>query len=177
MDSLCGITGAFWGLTGVVLLLGSAVYRLSFFAFDAIKYPFNSLHWTGLFVIVFFMSYAEGYQGFQKKFSPRVAARALYLRRNPEPMHIVFAPLFCMGFFHATPRRIITSFSVTFAIICLIVAVRYLTQPWRGIVDAGVVIGLMWGIISLLFYIYRAFVVGGFEYSPDVPDEKSPRAE
>lgn len=169
MKTFLGIGGALWGLAGVLLLLISAVYRLSILAVEAFSHPFVWYHWLALSGIILFMSYAEGYRGFQLRFSPRVAARALYLMNHPKIAHIILAPVFCMGFFHATRRRKITSFSVTFAIIGLIVSVRYLSQPWRGIVDAGVVIGLLWGIVSLFYSCYQAFIVGGFSYSPDVP--------
>jgi len=172
MKSFLGKLGALWGLTGVLLLLGSAVYRLTILALGAFSYPFHWIHWTALFGVVLFMAYAEGYRGFQQRFSPRVAARARYLMDHPRIFHLMLAPFFCMGFLYATKRRKITSYSVTTAIICLIIAVRFLSQPWRGIIDAGVVIGLLWGIISLLFYSLRAFFFGGFAFSPDIPSEK-----
>src|SRR3990172_6522523 len=111
-----GILGAIWGLTGVLLLLGSAVYRLTPLAVDAFSYDFSWYHWLSLFIVLLFMSYAEGYRGFQKAFSPRVAARALYLKNHPRLLHALLGPFFCMGFFHASGRRKITSFSVTSAI-------------------------------------------------------------
>jgi len=165
-----GIFGALWGLTGVLLLLGSAVHRLTPLAISAFSYDFSWYHWLSLFLIVLFMAYAEGYRGFQKAFSPRVAARALYLKNNPRFLHALFAPFFCMGFFHATKRRKITSFSVTSAIILLIISVRFLAQPWRGIIDAGVVVGLAWGLISLMIFIVQAFGSKEFSYSPEVPE-------
>jgi hypothetical protein len=167
-----GLFGAIWGLTGVLLLLGSAVFRLAPLAIDAYSYDFFWYHWLVLFLVLLFMTYAEGYRGFQKGFSPRVASRALYLKKNPRLLHVLFAPLFCMGFFHASRRRKITSFSVTSGIIVLIVLVRFLDQPWRGIIDAGVVVGLAWGLISLIIFITEAFGSETFAYSPDVPDQK-----
>jgi thiamine transporter ThiT len=76
-----------------------------------------------------------------------------------------------MGFFYASRRRKITSFSVTSAIIVLIVLVRLLSQPWRGIIDAGVVVGLLWGVISLIIFSLQAFTSKDFSYSPEVPAE------
>ena len=34
--------------------------------------------------------------------------------------------------------------------------VRQLAQPWRGIVDAGVVVGLIWGVMALIAFWWRA---------------------
>lgn len=165
-----GTFGAIWGLTGVLLLIGGAVYRLAHVAIDAFYYDFSWYHWLSLFLILLFMSYAEGYRGFQKAFSPRVAARALYLKNHPRLVHSLLGPFFCMGFFHASRRRKITSFSVTSAIIVLIILVRLLSQPWRGIVDAGVVVGLGWGLISLTIFSFQAFTKKTFKYSPEVPE-------
>lgn len=166
-----GIFGAIWGLTGILLLIGSAVYRLTPLAIDAFSHVFTLYHWLSLFLILFFMAYAEGYRGFQKGFSPRVAARALYLKNHPRLLHSLLGPFFCMGFFYASRRRKITSFSVTSGIIVLIILVRFLAQPWRGIIDAGVVTGLAWGLVSLVIFSLRAFTAKEFKYSPDVPDQ------
>jgi len=166
-----GILGAIWGLTGVLLLLGSAVYRLTPLAIDAFSYAFTWYHWLSLFLILLFMAYAEGYRGFQKGFSPRVAARALYLKNHPRLLHSLLGPFFCMGFFHASRRRKITSFSVTSGIIVLIILVRFLAQPWRGIIDAGVVVGLAWGLVSLIIFSLQAFTSKEFLYLPDVPGQ------
>lgn len=163
--------GAFWGLAGVALLLGSAIYRLAFIAHDAFTYPWSWYHWFSFVLIVFFMAYVEGYQAFQQAFSPRVAARARYLRDHPNMLHSLLAPLFCMAYFHASRRRQITSISVTAGIIVLVVLVRLLDQPWRGIIDGGVVVGLAWGLISLLIFGYQALSADEFLYSPEVPEE------
>jgi hypothetical protein len=166
-----GAVGAVWGLAGVFFLIGSAVYRLSFVAYDAFAHPFGWHHWTSLVLVVVFMAFAEGYRGFQQRFSPRVAARARYLRNNPRTLHVMLAPLFCMGFFYATRRRKITSFSVTFGIVVLVVLVRFLSQPWRGIIDWGVVVGLFWGLVSMAAFSVSAFTRQEFPYSPEVPEE------
>jgi len=166
-----GRFGAFWGLTGVILLIGSAVYRLTPLAIDAFSYTFIWYHWTALALIVLFMAYVEGYRAFQKAFSPRVAARARYLKDYPNALHAVLAPFFCMAYFHAPRRRKITSISVTLGIIILVVLVRRLPQPWRGIIDGGVVVGLAWGLISLMIFSVQALMPGTFKYSPEVPAE------
>ncbi len=167
-----GLAGAVWGLAGVLALLVSATLRLSPRAVDAFSYPLAWYHWLALFIIVFGMAYAEGYKGFQQAFSPRTAARARYLRDNPQIGHVLFAPFFCMGYFHATRRRKITSITLTLGIIVLIILVSFTSQPWRGIIDAGVVAGLVWGIASLLVFSGRALGSGSFPYSPEVPGQR-----
>lgn len=163
--------GALWGLAGVCVLLGSAIYRLVPTAMDALFLELRWYHWFFFACVLLFMAYAEGYRAFQKGFSPRVAARARYLGTHRNIFHTLFAPFFCMGYFHTTRRRKITSLSVTAGIIVLIVLVRLLPQPWRGIVDAGVVVGLGWGLISLAIFGFQAFTAADFCHSPEVPDE------
>ncbi len=164
-----GAVGAVWGIGGVALLIGSAVYRLGHVAIDAFSYPFDWRHWLFLALFFLFMTVGEGYQGFQRGFSPRVAARARYLARHPRVPHVLFAPLFCMGFFHATPRRQVTSILVTTGIIVMVLLVRRLSQPWRGIVDLGVVAGLIWGLIALGVFSYAAFAQESFSQPTDIP--------
>lgn len=165
-----GAFGAIWGVAGVVLLLASAVYRLSSAALGALSSSWHVQHWLFFLFVIAFMAYAEGYRAFQQRFSPRVAARAKYLLNHPSIFRVVLAPIFCMGFFHATRRRKITSISVTGGIIILVLLVRAVPQPWRGIVDLGVVIGLTWGIVSIIIFSVKAFSSDTFAYSPDVPD-------
>jgi hypothetical protein len=169
--SIIGLIGAIWGLAGVLALLSSATLRLWPKAVEAFSYPFDWYHWAVLVAIVIAMAYAEGYKGFQKAFSPRTAARARHILHNPRFLHVALAPLFCMGYFHATRRRMTTSISLTIGIIALIVLVYLVPQPWRGIIDAGVVVGLAWGIVSLLAFSFQAMGRGSYPYSPEVPDE------
>jgi len=171
MKTLAARLGVFWGFAGVMFLIGSAVYRLTPLALDAFTYPWNWYHWLVFVMVMFFMAYAEGYRAFQKGFSPRVAARARYLRDHPNMRHSILAPFFCMAYFHAPRRRRITSFSVTAGIIVLVVLVRYVAQPWRGIIDGGVVVGLTWGLIALAAYTYQALTAEVFPFSPEVPEE------
>jgi hypothetical protein len=171
MVSLTGGFSAFWGLAGVALLLGSAIYRLTPLAIDAFAYDWSWYHWLSFALMIFFMAYAEGYRAFQQGFSPRAAARARYLRDHPNALHALLAPLFCMAYFHALKRRRIVSVSVTAGIIVLVVLVRLLPQPWRGIIDGSVVVGLAWGLVSLIVFGFQAFTLKQFNYSPEVPEK------
>jgi len=163
-----GAIGAIWGFAGAFALISYAVWRLTPLAVDALDYQLTLLQWTLLIANVLFMAYSEGYKGFQLAFSPRVAARSLYLSRHPTTVRLLFAPLFVLGYFDATRRRMIISYLLTTMIIVLIILVHQLQQPWRGIVDAGVVIGLGWGLVSMLYFIIRAFSTENFTYSPEV---------
>ncbi len=167
--ALLGQLGAIWGVVGVCLLLSFAVYRLSLIAIDSFEFSFQWYHWVILVGNSLFMAHSEGYKGFQKSFSPRVAARARYLKFNPQIHLIILAPLFCMGYFHATRRRLIATYLLTIAIITLIILFNQISQPWRGILDAGVVIGLSWGVVSIIVYFIQAMTGGDFEFSAEIP--------
>jgi len=169
--TLLGTLAAIWGLAGILALLFSATFRLWPLAVEAFSYPLFWYHRIALVVIALGMAYVEGYKGFQMAFSPRTAARARYLRYNPRIVYVALAPFFCMGYFHATKRRKITSISLTLGIITLIILLRFVAQPWRGIIDFGVVIGLAWGIVSLLAFSVQAFGREPFPYAPEVPGE------
>ncbi|WP_309386169.1 hypothetical protein [Cerasicoccus frondis] len=157
-----------WGLGGIFLLIGSAVYRLTPYALEALQSELSTLQWIITIGWSLFMLVAEGYRGFQKQFSPRVVARSKYLSAHPKPVHVLFAPLFCMAFFHATKKRKIVTWCLTIGIVMLIVLVRQLEQPWRGIVDLGVVLGLAYGLLWIFIYAVQCYVAGKFEVDPEV---------
>ena len=167
--SLLGRLGSIWGVVGVSLLLAFAVYRLSIIAIDAFSYEFEWYHWLVLIGNSIFMAHSEGYKGFQQGFSPRVAARARYILKNPRLLHVVTAPLFCMSFFYATRRRLIVAYAMTLGIIALVVVFNQISQPWRGILDAGVVVGLSWGIASLIWFSIEALNSREFKFPPEIP--------
>ena len=148
--------GYIWGVGGVLLFLLFAIYRLAPMAFALQDASMGLIHWPLLLFSVTYMAYAEGYKGFHLGFAPRVVKRGLYLRENPRWVHIVFAPLFCMGYIHATKRRQISSLGLTGLIVCFVILVRLLPQPWRGILDAGVVTGLTIGCFSIMYFMFLA---------------------
>jgi hypothetical protein len=168
---MVGVCGALWGVAGVLALLGLAVLRLMGRVIDMFGYELRWYHWLALLLVVLFMAYTEGYRGFQRAFSPRVAARAKYVYHFPRLLHVLAAPVFCMGYFHIQRRRQIGIFVLTGFIVLFIVLLRFVNQPWKGIVDAGVVVGLTWGMVSIGVYSVLAFTSEAFSYSPEVPEE------
>ncbi|HTL36547.1 MAG TPA: hypothetical protein VL326_25615 [Kofleriaceae bacterium] len=151
MRTRLGAAG-WWGVVGVIAILGKAIYQLTPIALAAHDVPFNTLQWIVLAVWVVFIVYSEGYRAFHKAFSPRVVARAQHLSAHPRALYVAIAPLYCMGLVHATRKRLIVSWCVTLGIIGLVLLVRQLDQPWRGIIDGGVVLGLSVGVLSILYF-------------------------
>ncbi len=167
--SVPGAIGAVWGLLGISLLFGSALYRLYPPARELCGMGFGWVEWSALVAGLVFMGYAKGYGIFHRRFSPRFAARVLYLKQNPTLVRVLLAPFFCMGYFHATRKRKIISFAMTAMVVGLILLVRKTDQPWRGIVDAGVLLGLGWGLVSIWFFTFRAFFGNGPDAPPETP--------
>ena len=144
---------AIWGVAGVAAILARAVIALTPNALQPILAgTFSRVHWVILVGWVMFMVYSEGYRGFHLGFSPRVVHRAYELARRPSFVRLVLAAPFCMGFFSASRRTLLTSWGVTIGVTGLVLLVRQLDQPWRGIVDSGVVVGLAIGLLSLFVH-------------------------
>lgn len=165
-------TAATWGVLGVVVFLAYAVLSLLEHAIAAFEQSMSVLHWAVLVVNVVFMAYVEGYKGFQKGFSPRVAARVLYLRDHASLIQGILAPLFCLGYFGTTRRRQVSVIALTLLLLILVTAVGGLDQPWRGIIDAGVVVGLSWGLLSFIIFVVIAFTQKEFPYSAEVTSQR-----
>ena len=152
-----GLLIATWGVLGVCALLFRAVWRLSTLALEPLRDGgLGPIHVVVYVVWIGFSIWSEGYRGFQKRVSPRVVARALYLAKHPRPLWVALAPAFCMTLFHATRRGLLTAWGVLVMVVTLVVIVGRIPQPWRGIIDAGVVIGLVWGIVAILWFFARA---------------------
>jgi hypothetical protein len=161
---------ATWGVLGVLALLGQALWKLTPIALQPLKDGgldrMQAVLYGGWVVV---NAYAEGYRGFQRGFAPRVVARAMYVGRHGTPLHVLLAPAFCMSLFHATRKGLIVAWSVLIGVVVLVTLVRSLPQPWRGIIDAGVVVGLGWGAIALVI-----MFVGAISGRPPAVDPQLP---
>lgn len=163
-----------WALVGVLGLLSWAIVRLTpvaFAAFDGA--PLGVPHYAVLAVWSAFMLVTEGYQGFYQRFAPRVVTRALLLRDERNPIFVALAPLVAIGYLKATRRRMIASWMLILAITGMVVLVRMLPQPWRGIIDVGVVLGLAFGVVSVGVWLVRALRGESLDVDPQFPTAES----
>ena len=165
---------ATWGIAWVSLLLGRAIWRLTPYAVEAWTEDLMTAGQKGIFIgWLIANAYLEGYRGFQLRFSPRVVSRAVYLGQNPRPLWVILALPFCISLFHSTRRQKIVSWVFIGALILLIWWVRTLPQPWRGIVDGGVVLGLLWGH-GVIWWLFVRYLIGAKIPPPgDLPAEKA----
>lgn len=166
-----GLAGAVWGWMGMQAVIVAAVVRLAAISAEALAMPLTMLQVAFLVGFALFMLYSEGYRGFQVQFAPRFAARALHLARHPTPLRVALAPLYCAGFFGATPRLRRFILTLTVVIVGSVQLVHLMPQPWRGLLDAGVVLGLSWGFIAMTAAAVRVFA------GRTAPDPMLPEAE
>ncbi len=165
-----GSIAAIWGVAGACAILGFAIMRMLGHVREGFQQPLELVHYAVMIPWLFFMLYSEGYKGFQKGYSPRVAARANYLREHSTPIRAIFAPIFCMGFFHSTKKRKIVIWILLTGITLLVVLFQYIPQPWRGVLDLGVVLGLSWGVIATLVFFFKYWFGDGSDADPEMPE-------
>jgi len=165
---------ASWGVFGVLGVLSQALFRLTPLALEPVqKGMLEPYQWVIYVVWAVLNLYTEGYKGFQRGFNPRVVARAVHLAHHPKPLHVILAPAFCMSLFYATRKRLIVSWSLVIGITLVVVLVRQLDQPWRGIVDIGVVTGLGYGAAHLVVVFFKTLVAGETPTTDSLPARAS----
>ena len=74
--------GPWWALAGFAAMMLEAIIRLSGHALHALQDPDLPTLLAYVFCVLG-MVYAEGYRGFQQRFSPRFAERAHRIRTEP----------------------------------------------------------------------------------------------
>ena len=159
---------AVWGVVGVTLFLSMAVWRVAPHIAEVFTVETTWWQWLAFGFSIVFMAYTEGYKGFQQKFAPRVASRVLYLSTHAGWLNGLLAPAFCLGYFGSTRRRQITAITISLMIAAIVHFVKEFNAPWRGIVDAGVIVGLSWGLLAFLVFVRIAFTNPQFSYEPDL---------
>ena len=160
----------FWGIGGTCLLLIDALWRLMPFVIEIFRHPLTPFQWLLMGIWVSVMAYAEGYRGFQLRFSPRVVARSSWLSETDYTGLKLLAPLVAMGMITATRRRLVASWLLVTGIVILVLLIRQLEQPWRGVVDAGVVVGLGWGLLATIRCAFLDWKGRPIEIELDLPD-------
>ncbi len=170
---LPGLLAVAWGVGGFALILGFALWRLVPLALESFDYPWDWPHWLLFLANLVLMAWFEGYKGFQQSYSPRLAARCHHLLNHANWLQALLAPLVCMSLVYAPKRRIIAAWALTLGIVAVVLLYRQLPQPWRGILDAGVVLGLAWGLAATLIHVVLALRRGP-AVDPEFPARKEP---
>ena len=163
------MAAAIWGAMGLVALLGYAIVRLASVVAEGMGHHWGWQHIAVAAGNTAFMAWSEGYRGFQLRFSPRSAARVKWLAQHANAMQTLLAPLFVMGYFGTTRRRMIGVYLLTGFILAAIAVIHGLAQPWRAALDIGVVVGLAWGLVTFLAALRRTLNTAGSWYLPKWP--------
>lgn len=174
------VLSSLWGSCGVVYILAKAIKRVVPIALEPFTkaegvVPLTQVQLAAYIITCLWFAYVEGYKGFQLKFSPLVVSRSFTLQPSSSPIHhLLLAPLYSMGLFHATKKRMIISWSVSIGVAAIVAAVKRMPYPYRNIVDAGVVCGLTWGSISILGGYIISLVTGiaPIGVDPALPEKK-----
>ncbi|MGB1237532.1 MAG: hypothetical protein ACPG4U_04930 [Pseudomonadales bacterium] len=161
-----------WAWLGVSVFLISAIVKMSEVAWQLELAQLSVLQWLILGAWVSFMGFFEGYKGFQKGFSPRVAARLLYLKDNVSTLRLLLAPFFCLGYFQAPLRRKVFICCMTVLIVLIVALVKEVSAPWRQIIDAGVVVGLSWGLLAFWYFSYMSLSHNRFFVDPETSPQR-----
>jgi len=165
-----------WSVCGVAAYLGYGVKKVVPVVLGGCV-GMSPRQWALLAATLLFFGYVEGYRGFQKGFAPRVVSRAWVVsqgsvdgRPAPPVWHKLVAPIFCIGYIHGSRKRVIASWTVTTAVFLVVVGVKRLANPYRAIIDAGVIVGLAWGVVSVLAIFLRSIAKGRPpRFDPDLP--------
>lgn len=161
-----------WACGGVTVMFLQAIMRLYPRAWEAL-HGLSAYHAVWYAVIVVGLLYTEGYKAFHVQFMPRLVARALHLAKSPTWGRVILAPFFVMALFATTRKRLIVSWAVTIGVVFLIIIVQRLPDPWRGMVDAGVVLSLGWGIVRMGQLLALAALGSRPHYDPELPLESA----
>jgi hypothetical protein len=164
-----------WGVLQVSTLIGNAVYRLIPVALQPFqKNDLQPYQWGLYLAFCSFMGYFQGYKGFQKKFAPLVVSRAFNLYNNLSILNLLLAGPYSMGMFNASKKRMIASWGLAIGVSALAKFVKYLSYPYKSIVDGGVVFGLSYGTTSLLFCAVGALFGKEYLIEEEKPADSSP---
>lgn len=106
-----------------------------------------TLVWCGI------MAY-EGYKGFHLSFCPIVVDRAFSIDGPsvvPLPVILLGGGPYAMGLFLADNHRLVTSWLLVIMIFWMVKIVNMLSYPFRDMVNAGILVGVSIGILSLVW--------------------------
>eukprot|EP00930_Biecheleria_cincta_P095980 TRINITY_DN87863_c0_g1_i1.p1 TRINITY_DN87863_c0_g1~~TRINITY_DN87863_c0_g1_i1.p1 ORF type:complete len:214 (-),score=20.73 TRINITY_DN87863_c0_g1_i1:36-620(-) len=164
-----------WAIFTWVIMFAKCIVDLTPGGFEPFqKQNLTSGQWAGYAAIALSIWLCEGIGAFQRSFSPMVVRRGYELNASSRCYEIVLAPFFSAGLFAATPTRLLKSWLLMAILIPgLALTVPHLPYPWRGAVDAGVVLGLGWGTAVIAILGLRGLVTGQWpDRSAELPSNR-----
>ena len=137
------------------MIFAWAVYRLGGRGFETLTAGLTVPQWTALTVLVLGFVYVEGIRALQHRWVPRMLGRASQLDEEERRTPRIVGPLFAMSLLFAPRTQMARAWLLTSGIVSMVVLVRLLPDPWRGIVDLAVAAALAWGIGAILVAMAR----------------------
>ncbi len=144
---------AAWALGGFAVLIGQALFRLTPRALETLGGPLQPMEQASAAVSIVLFSVGKGWFVFHRRFAPRFAGRLRGLVRVRPAVGVALAPLYCMGLAPARRADVpmaLRSLLFTLAIVAMVIGLRQVVAPWRGIVTSGVVVALFFGLATTL---------------------------
>jgi len=143
-----------WGVGGVALSLGMAIFRLGKRALLLRERGLAPFEWAVLVVCALAFAYGEGYRALHLRFSPRVIARVAALTpasgAGVGVGRALLAPVYALGLIQRDRAGALRAWLAVALIGLAVAIVRALPDPWRAIIDASVVLALSIGLVSLV---------------------------
>ena len=141
-----------FGLAVVAITLGEASLRLGARAMITLHSGLTLQEYALFFLSVAAFGYGEGYRALHGRFVPHVMERAIELAGSEMRGFRGFsmAPLYVLCLVHAERRELLKAWISVASIVCAVVIVKALPEPYRGIIDAGVALALGIGLGSLI---------------------------
>jgi hypothetical protein len=139
-----------WAVAGVAALFARASWQLGQRGAATIAAGLHPVEWLALAVLTGLFVYGEGYRALQRKWVPHLYIRVGQLAGERSAAYRLLAPLYAMSLIGAAPKAMLRAWLGVAAIICAVLVVSRLPDPWRGMVDVAVASALVWGLAALL---------------------------
>jgi len=171
-----------WGLGFWVWMLAKSCIALSYRARTVVDFHLNNEELILLTITVLLFLRIGIHK--MTAWSCVLVLRAEVVTKEKDSIHLWFSPLYIGGFYAATRSRLIKAYGLVVFIAIIGFAVAHLPDPWREIVDVGVVINLFIGTVSLIVFSVTGFIIwipwlspNRWAKSSDVPPERFAKLE
>ncbi len=157
-----GIAAGTWGIIGFAFLVARALLGMSPEIREMLATPLNAWHQIGLVVIVLVFGLAKGYFIFRRRFCRSYASRIGELSLPPvKLLYAVLAPLYCLNLIGAERRQLIRGYAIVTGIVLMIISVKFIPTPWRGMILMGVAAALTWAALEIAYQGFKELVLPG----------------
>mmetsp|Transcript_118553 Transcript_118553/g.187738 ORF Transcript_118553/g.187738 Transcript_118553/m.187738 type:complete len:208 (+) Transcript_118553:68-691(+) len=153
----CGlVTSRIWAIGFWAVICGQSAIELFNHVTPLFKTTFTVWQWVALVAVMLFFLHCACFT--MQYWASVLVKRAFILNAEHKVYHHLLSPFFAMGLYRANARRLLKAWGLVVFIAVIGVVVANTIMPWRGIIDAGVVLNLIGGVLGLLYNSFRAVV-------------------